>query len=187
MTQRFYILYIYIYIYSLLLRKSVSEVQSGDHSVFVPSKLIPSGANKSCTQLAPNSFSQLDVSANLINSPAKSWNYPYLTFNNLPDHLVSIYILNYLNMQEVAGVCLLNKNAQRLVKMHLCIRYHIEYKIVRSSERANVDFSESIKNKRNVYYHDYEVEVPDKDVAIGFIETLTPSVYIYIIYILGYY
>lgn len=116
------------------------------------------------------------------NSPQKivssSTRTPIKTRNSVIDFkridLVMIrYCLDFLELEEVVCFGRINRACNEIYKVYMHIRIFIETNRVKDIEQDHIELVESIQEKRNQFYKDYEIQIPSRENAVALLTELS--------------
>ena len=96
-------------------------------------------------------------------------------FKNL-DLLVVKLILDYLHLEDIDAFSKINRDCNQIYKIYLIIRIPVEANRIKLLEQENSDIIQTIQAKREEFYYNYEIPLPDKERAIGLLTDISSKV-----------
>ena len=135
-----------------------------------------------------NNYNQININSSNINNYdlISSINYQnryknknifkninYFNFNDIPNSIIIKNILLYLDIKSVSPFSLVNKKCNQCYKINMFLRLIILDSHKQIFENENLEYIQSIEQKRNAFYTDYEIPPPNKDHALELISQLT--------------
>ena len=94
-------------------------------------------------------------------------------FNEIPNDIIIKNILLYLDIKSISPFSLVSRKCNLCYKINMFLRLLILDNHKQIFENENVEYIQSIDQKRNAFFTDYELPLPNKDHALELISTLT--------------
>ena len=94
-------------------------------------------------------------------------------FNEIPNDIIIKNILLYLDIKSISPFSLVSKKCNLCYKINMFLRLLILDNHKQIFENENVEYIQSIDQKRNAFFADYELPLPNKDHALELISQLT--------------
>ena len=99
-------------------------------------------------------------------------NNNYFNFNEIPNNIIIKNILLYLDIKSISPFSLVNKKCNECYKINMFLRLFILDRHKTIFENQNEEYIQSIVNKRNNFFLDYEIPPPNKEHALELISQL---------------
>ncbi len=94
------------------------------------------------------------------------------SLNEIPLETLIKNVLFFLDINSLPKFSMANRKCNESVKTHIFIRLYFLNKEKKSIENENSDIINSIEEKRNEYFDEYEIDPPNKDHACKLMNSL---------------
>jgi len=93
-------------------------------------------------------------------------------FRNL-DLLIIKHILDYLPLEDIDAFSKLNRDCNQIYKIYIILRIPDETNRIKLLEQENNELIQVIQQKREDFYNNYEIPLPDKERAISLLTDIS--------------
>lgn len=90
--------------------------------------------------------------------------------------LVTKEILDYLPLEDVDTFARINRDCNQIYKTYIILRIPVETERIKQLEQENCEVIETIQAKREEFYYNYEIPLPEKERAISLLTDISSKV-----------
>ena len=94
------------------------------------------------------------------------------------DLLLTKDILDYLPLEDINSFARVNRSCNQTYKVYIILRISVENNRIKAIEQDEDETIQRIQQKREEFCEHYEIDLPDREKAIGLLTDISPKVII---------